>query len=355
MHAAKRIYRSTAALLILFILLLTVNYIQIRQNKADEMEMDSGQLARLAQSQGFIKWVDFTVPASAMEDPLKIDLSTPGSENHPHWIFLLSYLGTRYGGEWKSYKKSDLNALCEKLKNGETPETLTANMKYYDYYHQAYEAVLGGFVGTWQRELPDRETGIPQKTEVYGLKVFSPIAEGYGYSHYDDFGVSRSYGYRRRHLGNDLLGETGTPIIAVESGIVEQAGWNQYGGWRIGIRSFDGKRYYYYAHLRKDHPFCGELKPGDLVRGGDVIGYLGMTGYSATENVNGMSVPHLHFGMQLIFDESQREGNGEIWIDVYQIVKFLARNRATVYRDPETKEFVRKYQVFDEHFAGYSD
>ena len=98
MHAAKRIYRSTAALLILFILLLTVNYIQIRQNKADEMEMDSGQLARLAQSQGFIKWVDFTVPASAMEDALKIDLSTHGSENHTDWIFLLSYLGTRYGG-----------------------------------------------------------------------------------------------------------------------------------------------------------------------------------------------------------------------------------------------------------------
>ena len=51
------------------------------------------------------------------------------------------------------------------------------------------------------------------------------------------------------------MGSIGTPIIAVESGIIEQLGWNQYGGWRIGIRSFDGKRYYYYAHLRKDHPY----------------------------------------------------------------------------------------------------
>lgn len=27
----------------------------------------------------------------------------------------------------------------------------------------------------------------------YGLKAFSPIAAGYGYSHCDDFGVGRSY------------------------------------------------------------------------------------------------------------------------------------------------------------------
>ena len=35
------------------------------------------------------------------------------------------------------------------------------------------------------------------------------------------------------------MAATGTPVIAVESGTVEVMGWNQYGGWRIGIRSFD--------------------------------------------------------------------------------------------------------------------
>ena len=68
-----------------------------------------------------------------------------------------------------------------------------------------------------------------------------------------------------------------------------------------------------------------------------------------------MSVPHLHFGMQLIFDESQKEGNNEIWIDVYQIVRFLSRSRSTVIRDLDTGEYARKYQVYDEHFAGYLD
>ncbi len=55
------------------------------------------------------------------------------------------------------------------------------------------------------------------------------------------------------------MGSIGTPVIAVEGGVVEALGWNQYGGWRIGIRSFDGQRYYYYAHLRRDHPFHTSL------------------------------------------------------------------------------------------------
>lgn len=46
-------------------------------------------------------------------------------------------------------------------------------------------------------------------------------------------------------------------------------GWNQYGGWRIGIRSFDGRRYYYYAHLRQDYPFAEGLEEGSAVTAGD--------------------------------------------------------------------------------------
>ena len=62
---------------------------------------------------------------------------------------------------------------------------------------------------------------------------------------------------------------------------------------------------------------------GKIVKAGDVIGYLGMTGYSTKENVNNINVPHLHFGMQLIFDESQKDGVNQIWIDVYNIINFF--------------------------------
>ena len=113
-------------------------------------------------------------------------------------------------------------------------------------------AVLDGMV--WGI-LSRRAAIIRSGSRKYGLKVFSPIAKNFPYSDYDDFGASRSYGFKRKHLGHDMMGQVGTPVIAVESGYVEALGWNQYGGWRIGIRSFDKKRYYYYAHLRKDYPY----------------------------------------------------------------------------------------------------
>ena len=161
---------------------------------------------------------------------------------------------------------------------------LVRDMKYYAYYLEAYEAVLGGFVGEYEIQ-KKREDGKAEWEKCYGLKAFSPIAKGFEYSDYDDFGASRSYGYSRPHLGHDMMGQVGTPVVAIESGYVEAIGWNQYGGWRLGIRSFDGKRYYYYAHLRQNFPYCKDLEEGSVVTAGQVIGYMGHTGYSKTENV----------------------------------------------------------------------
>jgi murein DD-endopeptidase MepM/ murein hydrolase activator NlpD len=143
------------------------------------------------------------------------------------------------------------------------------------------------------------------------------------------------------------MGYVGTPIIAVEDGYVEALGWNKYGGWRIGIRSFDKKRYYYYAHLRKNFPYHKTMKVGALVKAGDVIGYLGRSGYSTSENTNNIITPHLHFGMQLIFDESQKEGINEIWIDVYDIVELLQKNKSEVFKDSH-KEYWRVYNIRSE-------
>ena len=172
-------------------------------------------------------------------------------------------------------------------------------------------------------------------------------------SDYDDFGSSRSYGYKRPHLGHDMMGQIGTPIIAVESGYVEALGWNQYGGWRIGIRSFDKKRYYYYAHLRQNFPYALDLKEGSVVTAGDVIGYMGHTGYSAKENVNNIETVHLHFGLQLIFDESQKEGNNEIWIDCYDLTRFLYKNRSLTEKNVETREWFRTFHMKDPSVTSY--
>ena len=139
----------------------------------------------------------------------------------------------------------------------------------------------------------------------------------------------------------------GTPIVAVEGGVVEAMGWNRYGGWRIGIRSFDSKRYYYYAHLQKDKPFADGLEVGDTVQAGDLIGFMGRSGYSDKENVNNIETVHLHFGMQLVFDESQKECLSEIWIDTYDIVRLLHNHRSSVRKTAEGWRRVYPFRDLD--------
>lgn len=314
----------------------------------------------------YIKWVDFDVTAPAMRQALRYDVDSCQETLHLNWIELLSYLGARYGGDFTKYKEQDMDNLVKLLKSGTSMEELTADMKYYSYYLEAYHAVLGGMVGAYEIQIPasdapdfalqaqgtDATSSEPVWVKKYGLKAFLPIAKGYPFEDFDDFGVARSYGFKRQHLGHDMMGQVGSPVIAVESGYVEAIGWNQYGGWRLGIRSFDKKRYYYYAHLRKNYPYHKTLLEGSIVQAGDVIGYLGRTGYSQTENTNNIDDPHLHFGMQLIFDESQKEGNNEIWINCYEIVKFLSMNRSETVKNQETKEYYRVYQMKDPAIPG---
>lgn len=265
--------------------------------------------------------------------------------NTVEWIPLLAYTAARTGGEFDKKALKILNETAEKLAEGEAEiETLTKDMKYYPYYLEAYSAALGGLVGEYEAEVIG-EDGQSTWQKKYGLKGYCPIARGFDYTHYDDFGAGRSYGYKRRHLGHDMMGLVGVPIIAVESGTVEALGWNQYGGWRIGIRSFDNKRYYYYAHLRQNYPYAEGLEEGSVVTAGDVIGYMGHTGYSTTENVNNIEVTHLHWGLELVFDEEQKESDNEIWIDVYPLTCFLAKHTQEVQKVEGTREWIRTTKI----------
>lgn len=286
-----------------------------------------------------IRWVDFNVSSQSMAYALRRDVETSEQEKHLSWIEILALAACRTGG------KCGLTAVQRAAKDleGDLPAKEAAGElgKYYDYYFGAYSAALGGLVGSYAIEKDGQ--WLPQ----YGLKAFSPVAAGYGYSHCDDFGVGRSFGFKRKHLGNDLMGGLGTPIVAVEGGVVEAMGWNRYGGWRVGIRSFDGKRYYYYAHLQKDRPFAPGLQEGDMVQAGELIGFMGRTGYSDRENVNNIETVHLHFGLELIFDESQKECNSEIWINVYEIAKLLSQHRSSYQKTAQAWQRVYPYRDLD--------
>ena len=284
-----------------------------------------------------INWVDFDVSYASLKYAMDRDIDSFDKEKHLSWIDALALAACRTGGKCPllSVKKAFAD-----LEADQSPQELLGdNYRYYEYYHQAYSAALGGLLGSYAIEVDGQ--WVPQ----YGLKAFSPVAAGYGYSHCDDFGMSRSFGFARKHLGNDLMGGLGSPIVAVEGGVVEAMGWNRYGGWRIGIRSFDSKRYYYYAHLQKDHPFAEGLEVGDTVQAGDLIGFMGRTGYSDKENVNNIETVHLHFGIQLIFDESQKECNSEIWISAYDIVRLLSQHRSSLQKTPQGWQ--RKYPYRD--------
>ena len=289
-----------------------------------------------------IKWVDFDIPYESLQYAMERDIATYEQEKHISWIDILAVAACRTGGKCglAAVKKafSDLKGKASAKELGG---------KAFAYYHQAYTAALGGLLGSYAIEVDG------QWKASYGLKAFSPVAAGYGYSHCADFGVSRSFGFQRKHLGNDLMGGLGTPIVAVEGGVIEAMGWNRYGGWRIGIRSFDSKRYYYYAHLQKDRPFAPGLEVGDTVQAGDLIGFMGRTGYSDKENVNNIETVHLHFGMELIFAESQTECNSEIWIDVYDIVRLLSSHRSSIRRTEKGWQRVYPYRDLDvEDFPG---
>ncbi len=87
----------------------------------------------------------------------------------------------------------------------------------------------------------------------------------------------------RAHKGVDFAAPIGTPVHAAASGRVIVAG--QQGGYgNVVMLQHAGGRSTVYAHLSR---FAPGVKHGSLVRQGDVIGYVGMTGWATG--------PHLHY------------------------------------------------------------
>lgn len=168
----------------------------------------------------------------------------------------------------------------------------------------------------------DGETTIEEWSQDRGLRIVYPIPNGYKSTGNNDFGAGRSYGGKRSHEGNDIIADKGTPIVAIETGTIENIGWNELGGWRIGIRSLDGNKYYYYAHMEK---YADGMKKGMKINAGQLIGFVGDSGYGP-EGTTGMFVPHLHFQLGV----KGIEGDEDYYIDPYQILKFLESHKVDV-------------------------
>lgn len=176
----------------------------------------------------------------------------------------------------------------------------------YRKLSQAYETVLGDL--EW---FPIPKSLNPDTPDI---------------SYEDGWMDERSYGAgegqeSRGHEGCDLMGLERPrgfyPVVSMSAGVVEQAGWLELGGWRLGIRA-PGGAYLYYAHL---YGYSKPWKAGDLVEAGELLGYMGDSGYGSEGTVGKFGV-HLHVGIYLETDHYE-----EMSVNPYWILRYLEKRR----------------------------
>jgi murein DD-endopeptidase MepM/ murein hydrolase activator NlpD len=103
-------------------------------------------------------------------------------------------------------------------------------------------------------------------------------------------------GNQRHHEALDIMAPKGTPVVAAGDGKVVKLFTSKPGG--LTVYQFDpSEKYaYYYAHLDR---YADGLKEGMVLKRGDVLGYVGVTGNSDP------NAPHLHFAVVELTPEKQ--------------------------------------------------
>ena len=142
-------------------------------------------------------------------------------------------------------------------------------------------------------------------------------------SYVDSWMSERTYGGERGHEGTDIIAnknERGLyPVISMTDGVVNKKGWLDKGGYRIGILSTSGT-YFYYAHLES----YANLNVGDKVNAGDILGFMGDSGYGP-EGTTGKFAVHLHLGIYIY-------PNGkEMSINPYWVLRYIENRKVKCY------------------------
>lgn len=143
--------------------------------------------------------------------------------------------------------------------------------KHELYYFEETKENIGYF---------DEDGNSAQKMFLKAPVEFRYISSGYTTGNR----VVMEIGLHGPHRAIDYAAAVGTPIRSVGDGKIVSAGWSRVGyGNLVSIRH-NGTYSTNYAHLSK---FA--VKSGQTVKQGEVIGYVGSTGYSTG--------PHLHYEM----------------------------------------------------------
>ena len=159
--------------------------------------------------------------------------------------------------------------------NGEIFENgniIYANLILRGQYNQLYYFPKKNFNGHYDENGKSIKKAL-MKTPINGARLSS------------SYGMRKHpiLGYNKMHRGTDFAAPEGTPIMASGDGVVIKAGWCGGGGNFVKIKH--NKTYQtVYAHMKN---FSNLAVPGNRVKQGQVIGYVGSTGMSTG--------PHLHY------------------------------------------------------------
>ena len=160
----------------------------------------------------------------------------------------------------------------EKGKIFENGNILYANLILRGQYNQLYYFPKKKFDGHYDESGKSVKKAL-MKTPINGARLSS------------SFGMRKHpiLGYNKMHKGTDFAAPEGTPIMASGDGVIIKAGWCGGGGNCVKIKH--NKTYQtIYAHMKN---FSNLAIPGNRIKQGQIIGYVGSTGMSTG--------PHLHY------------------------------------------------------------
>lgn len=117
----------------------------------------------------------------------------------------------------------------------------------------------------------------------------------------DTYNDARSGG--RVHDAIDIHAPRGTPVLAVNDGVVIKLHSGARGGTALYQLDPDGRTRYYYAHLDR---YADGIWEGVPVKKGQVIGYVGDTGNAQPGDY------HLHFSIAILSSASRWWGGTNV-------------------------------------------
>jgi murein DD-endopeptidase MepM/ murein hydrolase activator NlpD len=116
------------------------------------------------------------------------------------------------------------------------------------------------------------ETAAEVEVEPPEQETWFPVRGTIDFGAYDArFGAWRG---SRRHEGQDVFADAGTPLVAIRDGSVVETGDDGGRGNYVAIWSPEVDRTFVYLHMRAPTPHA----VGDSVQGGDRVGAVGCTG-----------------------------------------------------------------------------